>query len=66
MGGVKLSRTYDPNAPKGVAGRNSDNTMIKRILHWEPSTTLKDGLAKTYRWIEQQYADRKAGKRSVS
>ena len=66
VGGVKLSRTYDPNAPRGVAGRNSDNTMIKRILHWEPSTSLKDGIGKTYRWIEQQYADRKAGKRTVS
>ncbi|MGA2976912.1 MAG: NAD-dependent epimerase/dehydratase family protein [Spirochaetia bacterium] len=64
--GVKLSRTYDPNAPKGVAGRNSDNTMIKRILRWEPSTPLKEGIGKTYRWIEQQYADRKAGKRTVS
>jgi nucleoside-diphosphate-sugar epimerase len=66
VAGVKLSRSYDPSAPKGVAGRNSDNTMIKRILRWEPSTSLKEGIGKTYRWIEQQYADRKAGKRTVS
>jgi nucleoside-diphosphate-sugar epimerase len=66
VGGVTLHRTYDPSAPKGVAGRNSDNTMIKRILGWEPSTTLKEGMARTYRWIEQQYNDRKAGKRTVS
>jgi GDP-D-mannose 3',5'-epimerase len=66
VGGVKLHRTYDPSAPKGVAGRNSDNTMIKRILGWEPSTPLKDGMARTYRWIEQQYNDRKAGTRTVS
>ena len=66
VGGVKLRRTYDPSAPKGVAGRNSDNTMIKRILAWEPSTTLKDGISRTYRWIEQQYNDRKAGMRTVS
>ena len=65
IGGVKLKRTYDPNAPKGVAGRNSDNTMIKRILNWEPGTCLRDGLAVTYAWIEQQYFDRKAGKRTV-
>jgi nucleoside-diphosphate-sugar epimerase len=65
IGGVKLKRTYKPDAPKGVAGRNSDNTMIKRILKWEPSTPLRDGLAKTYAWIEQQFQDRKLGKRTV-
>ena len=66
IGGVKLERTYDLDAPKGVAGRNSDNTMIKKILDWEPSTPLREGLQKTYAWIEQQYADRKAGKRTIS
>ena len=66
IGGVKLNRAYDPTQPRGVAGRNSDNTMIHRILGWEPDTPLKDGLAKTYRWIEQQYRDRKAGKHTVS
>ena len=66
VGGVKLARQYDLSAPKGVAGRNSDNTMIKRILRWEPSTPLKDGIAKTYAWIEQQYRDRKSGVRTVS
>jgi GDP-D-mannose 3',5'-epimerase len=64
--GEKLARKYDLSAPKGVAGRNSDNTMIQSILHWEPSTPLKDGIAKTYKWIEAQYRDRKAGKRTVS
>lgn len=62
---VKLRRSYDLNAPRGVAGRNSDNTMIRKILHWEPKTPLRTGLAKTYHWIEQQFADRKAGKRTV-
>ena len=66
IGGVKLTRRYDPTAPHGVAGRNSDNTMIHSILGWEPDTPLKDGLAKTYRWIEQQYRDRRSGKRTVS
>jgi GDP-D-mannose 3',5'-epimerase len=64
--GAKLARKYDSTAPKGVAGRNSDNTMIQSILHWEPSMPLKDGIAKTYAWIEGQYRDRKAGKRTVS
>jgi nucleoside-diphosphate-sugar epimerase len=66
IGGVTLQRTYDMDAPKGVAGRNSDNTFIQSVLGWEPSTPLKDGLRKTYSWIEEQYFARKAGKRVVS
>ncbi len=66
IGRVKLKRTYDPSAPKGVGGRNSDNAFIQKVLGWEPSTPLVTGLAKTYAWIERQYADRKAGKRTVS
>ncbi|MGO8693872.1 MAG: NAD-dependent epimerase/dehydratase family protein [Rectinemataceae bacterium] len=65
IGGVKLRRTYDPSAPKGVAGRNSDNTFIKQVLKWEPSTTFRAGLEKTYHWIEKQYFDRKAGKHTI-
>src|SRR5208283_1129796 len=66
IAGVKLKREYDPDAPRGVAGRNSDNTMIQSILHWEPRTPLRKGMAKTYAWIAKQFADRKAGKRTVS
>jgi len=66
IGGVKLHRDYDPTAPRGVGGRNSDNTMIQSILHWEPKTPLREGMAKTYAWIGQQYAGRKAGKRTIS
>jgi GDP-D-mannose 3', 5'-epimerase len=66
IGGVRLQRCHKLDAPLGVAGRNSDNTMIKRILQWEPHTPLREGLAKTYAWIETQYADRKAGKRTIS
>jgi GDP-D-mannose 3',5'-epimerase len=66
IGGVRLERTHDLSAPRGVAGRNSDNTFIRQVLGWEPSTPFRDGLAATYRWIEQQYRDRKAGKRTVS
>jgi nucleoside-diphosphate-sugar epimerase len=66
IAGVKFKRKYDPTAPKGVAGRNSDNTMIKRILGWEPATPLRVGMRKTYAWIKEQYLDRKAGKHTVS
>ena len=65
IGGIKLERKYDPKAPSGVGGRNSDNTMIKAILGWEPDTPLAEGLKPTYRWIEQQYMSRKAGKKTV-
>jgi nucleoside-diphosphate-sugar epimerase len=61
IGGITLQREYDLDAPRGVAGRNSDNTMIKRILNWEPGTPLRVGLEKTYRWIEEQYLAREAG-----
>lgn len=66
IGGITLNRKYDLDAPKGVGGRNSDNTFIQQVLGWEPSTPLADGLKKTYAWIETQYADRKAGKRTVN
>lgn len=65
IGGVKLQRHYDLTAPRGVAGRNSDNTFIQQVLGWEPKTPFRDGLAKTYTWIESQYYDRKAGKRTI-
>jgi GDP-D-mannose 3',5'-epimerase len=54
IAGVKLKRNYNLGAPKGVNGRNSDNTRIKQLLGWEPSTRLCDGLEKTYAWIHQQ------------
>jgi nucleoside-diphosphate-sugar epimerase len=65
IGGVKLKRKYLLNAPKGVAGRNSDNTMIKSILNWEPGIPVSEGLATTYKWIESQYNDRKTGRKTV-
>ncbi len=65
IAGVKLKRDYDLSAPRGVAGRNSDNTFIQKVLHWEPDTTLDEGLRVTYKWIHQQYHSRKKGKRVV-
>ncbi len=65
IGGVKLERHYNLDAPQGVAGRNSDNTFIKQVLKWEPNIPFREGLNKTYAWIEQQYADRKVGKHTV-
>ena len=62
---IKLKRRYDLSAPKGVNGRNSDNTRIQELLHWEPDTSLRTGLEKTYHWIYDQYLARERGERGV-
>jgi nucleoside-diphosphate-sugar epimerase len=62
IAGVKLKRTYNLDAPKGVNGRNSDNTLINQVFGWEPTTRLRDGLEETYRWIY----DEMVGGRSVA
>jgi nucleoside-diphosphate-sugar epimerase len=54
IAGVTLKRNYDLSAPKGVRGRNSDNTMILKLLNWQPKISLQEGLRKTYDWIDQQ------------
>jgi len=51
VAGISVTRSHDLSAPKGVRGRNSDNTMILDRLGWAPPTKLKDGLAKTYAWV---------------
>lgn len=61
IAGTKLKRRYDLTAPRGVAGRNSENSFIKQILNWEPNTSLDAGLKATYVWIREQYAKRKKG-----
>jgi nucleoside-diphosphate-sugar epimerase len=62
IAGVKLHRQYDLDAPRGVAGRNSDNTLIKQILKWEPDTPLREGLWQTYNWIKKEYRDKHQSK----
>jgi GDP-D-mannose 3', 5'-epimerase len=51
IAGIKLERNYQLDAPKGVRGRNSDNTLIKRVLNWAPSISLEKGLEANYKWI---------------
>jgi nucleoside-diphosphate-sugar epimerase len=60
--GIKLKRTYNLDAPKGVRGRNSDNDLIKKVLGWAPSISLRDGMEKTYRWIYDQVKARAEGR----
>jgi len=54
IAGVKLRRRYDLSAPQGVRGRNSDNTLIRERLGWEPTTSLRDGLERTYRFVHDE------------
>lgn len=65
IAGIRLKRKYDLSAPKGVNGRNSDNTLIKKLLNWEPNTPLRTGLEKTYKWIYNQYLAREKGETGV-
>ncbi len=66
IAGIRLNRRYKLDAPKGVNGRNSDNTLIQKIFGWEPSTRLRDGMEVTYRWIyDQMSAVRESGRASV-
>jgi len=57
IAGIKLERSYKLDAPRGVRGRSSDNTLIKSLLGWEPSISLMSGLEKTYAWIYDQMKD---------
>lgn len=66
IAGVKLKRNYKLDAPKGVRGRNSDNTLIRQIFGWAPAISLRDGMEKTYRWIYDQVKAREEGRPFVA
>jgi nucleoside-diphosphate-sugar epimerase len=56
IAGKKIGRIHDLSKPQGVRGRNSDNSLLRKVLGWEPSISLEDGLTKTYFWIQDQLA----------
>ncbi len=60
IAGKELVKRHDLTKPQGVRGRNSDNTRLREVLGWEPRTSLRDGMAPTYRWIEAEL--KKAGR----
>ncbi len=62
IAGIKLKRNYKLDAPKGVNGRNSDNTLIKKVFGWEPSIPLRTGMEKTYAWIHDQMVSKAKSK----
>ena len=55
IAGVQLTRRYKLDAPTGVNGRNSDNTLIQQYLNWEPSISLRAGMERTFAWIHDEY-----------
>src|SRR5262249_34832115 len=57
IAGVSIVKKHVPG-PQGVRGRNSDNTRLRQVLGWEPTTSLEEGLEKTYAWIEDQVRKR--------
>ena len=59
IAGIKLKRKYKLDAPKGVNGRNSENTLIKKTLGWEPDLPLRNGMEKTYAWIYDEMTKKK-------
>jgi len=65
IAGVEVKRNYNLDAPQGVRGRNSDNTLIKEKLGWEPEVDLRTGMETTYHWIKEQYERRKLGETVV-
>ncbi|MCJ7447686.1 MAG: NAD-dependent epimerase/dehydratase family protein [Bacteroidales bacterium] len=66
IAGYKLERKYDLDAPKGVRGRNSENSLIRHYLGWEPSIPLKTGMKKTYDWIKEQMLQDSESKKEIS
>lgn len=60
IAGKRIHKRYDLSKPQGVRGRNSDNTLLRQVLGWEPRTPLREGLVPTYQWIEEEL--RKAGR----
>ena len=53
IAGIRITKTHVAG-PQGVRGRNSDNTLLRQVLGWEPQISLQEGLARTYPWIEEQ------------
>ncbi len=65
IAGIELERNYKLDAPQGVRGRNSDNTLIRETYGWEPSISLREGLEKTYAWVSEQVEHQLAGSSST-
>ena len=63
---IKVEKNYLLNKPKGVRGRSSDNKLIKKVLNWEPSIKLNEGLKKTYQWIYSEISRNSNNKKFIN
>jgi len=61
----KIGKSYDLTKPQGVRGRNSDNTKLREVLHWEPMISLEEGLERTYHWIAGELEKNNASAKAV-
>ena len=59
-GGVEFKKNYQLDKPKGVRGRSSNNDLVKKVLNWSYKMSLKEGLTKTYKWIESEMSQKGA------
>jgi nucleoside-diphosphate-sugar epimerase len=66
IAGKKLSKRYNPKGPQGVRGRNSDNTLLRKVLGWEPCIRLQAGMAHTYPWICEQVQGSRRAERALA
>lgn len=66
IAGKRIAKVHNLQGPQGVRGRNSDNSLLRQVLGWEPSITLREGLAQTYPWIAEQLRKTKHPKRAVA
>ena len=62
ISGKNLYKTYDKDRPQGVRGRNSDNSLVRKVLRWKPKVSLEEGLKTTYRWIESELKKKKVAR----
>jgi nucleoside-diphosphate-sugar epimerase len=65
ISGKVITKSYDLKAPQGVRGRNADISLARKVLEWEPKVSLEEGLAKTYKWIEQQRSQESPSKHQI-
>jgi nucleoside-diphosphate-sugar epimerase len=65
IAGIRITKKHI-EGPMGVRGRNSDNTLLRKVLGWEPAISLEDGLARTYAWIEAQIRAKSAEARPAA
>jgi len=65
IAGIRVVKRHI-DGPQGVRGRNSDNTLLREVLMWEPQVSLEEGLSRTYRWIEEQARYKLANARIVA